>query len=168
MKKVILFMAVAAILAACGNGETKKTLVGKDVISRYTNGAVQIERDYKMIDGKRLAVYEWEYYEDGNILKEGPLSSNEKRDGEWKSYYRDGKLWSEGDYNDGVREGKTITYHPNGNKYYEGSFRRAQKTGIWKFYKENGEFDYEIDYDKRTKSKISIDTAQLKKKMSGN
>ncbi len=161
MKKVVLFLMITAIFASCSNGPEKKSIVGKETIKSYTNGEPQIVRDYIIDDGKRLATYEWEYYEDGNILKEGPLSANEKRDGEWKSYYRDGVLWSKGDYNNGVREGKTITYHSNGNKYYEGQFLKAKKTGMWKFYKENGEFDYEMHFDQEKKIKTTIDKSKL-------
>ncbi len=166
MRKLVLLFMVAALFTACDSNSTakKKALEGKEVISRYTNGSAQLERDYAIVDGKRVAKYEWEYYEDGNKLKEGPLSKEEKRDGQWKAYYRDGKLWSEGDYRNGVREGKTITYHSNGNKYYDGQFKKAQKVGVWKFYKESdGSFDYEIDYDKRKKTKIEVDTAKMKK-----
>lgn len=166
MKKLVLFLMITAIFTSCdSDSNKKKDLAGKEVISRYTNGIAQIERDYKIIDGKRVATYEWEYYEDGNPLKEGPLSSTEKRNGAWKSYYRDGKLWSEGDYDNGLRQGRTITYHANGNKYYEGQFNKSQKTGVWKFFKEDGEFDYEIDYTKRAKTKIEIDTVKLKEQM---
>jgi len=166
MKKLVLFLMMAAVITACdNNSKTKKDLEGKEVISRYTNGLAQIERDYKMIDGKRVGVYEWEYYEDGNTLKEGPLGENEKRDGAWKSYYRDGQLWSEGDFENGLRQGKTITYQENGNKYYVGQFNKNQKTGVWKFFKEDGEFDYEIDYTKRAKTKIEIDSVKLKEQL---
>ena len=163
MKKLLLFAIIGLVTISCVNKEEKKkNIEGKEIISRYTNGTAEIEREYKIIDGKRAAVYEWEYYEDGNKLKEGALSKNEKRDGNWKAYYRDGKLWSEGDYSDGVRQGKTITYHSNGNLYYIGKFNKAQKSGIWKFYDENGEFDYDIDYDKRATPKISIDSSEFK------
>lgn len=155
-----------SVITSCNNGPAKKELVGKDIISWYTNGSAQIERDFKMIEGKRLAVYEWEYYEDGNILKEGPLSINEKRDGSWKSYYRDGTVWSEGDFKNGLRQGKTITYHANGKIYYDGQFNKAQKTGVWKFYNEDGEFDYEIDYDKRAKAKVEVGPKKLKEQKS--
>lgn len=162
MKKVILILiipiAIGIFFAACGNSNSgKKLLEDKEVMSSYVNGLPQIERDFKMVDGKRLAVYEREFYEDGNLLKEGPLSSQKKRDGLWKSYYRDGVLWSEGDYKNGIREGKTITYFANGKKYYEGQFVNAQKSGVWKFWDEQGEFVNKIDFDKRKKAKITID-----------
>jgi antitoxin component YwqK of YwqJK toxin-antitoxin module len=162
MNKVILFLVVAVLFTACDDSTPKKSLEGKEVISRYTNGIAQMERDYKMVDGKRFATYEWEYYEDGNVLKEGPLSSGEKRDGIWRSFYRDGILWSEGEYKNGIRDGRTVTYHSNGKKYYEGQFVRAQKSGIWKFYKENGDSDGEIDFDKKKQTKVTVDEEKLK------
>ncbi len=160
MNKVVLVLfsiAIGMVFAGCGNSNSGNNLEGKEVITSYANGFPQIEREFKMIDGKRLAVYEREYYEDGKILKEGALSIHEKRDGLWKSYYRDGVLWSEGDYIDGVREGKTITYFANGKKYYEGQFKRAQKSGVWKFWNEEGEFVNEIDFEKRKRAEITID-----------
>ena len=169
MKRVILFLMITAMFTACNNSTPEKKIVGKEVISSYANGTPQIERNYEMVDGERIATYEWEYYEDGNVLKEGPLSANERRDGEWKSYYRDGVLWSKGDYNKGIREGKTVTYHANGNKYYEGQFVKAQKSGMWKFYKENGEFDYEMHFDPEKKIQTTVDTKKLEEQQkSGN
>ena len=88
----------------------------------------------------RGSIYEKEYYEDGNPLKEGPIV-NDKRDGRWKSYYRDGTLWSEGDYANGVREGLTKSYFPNGKLRYEGNFTNGVKSGQWNFYNENGTFE---------------------------
>ncbi|MFK5856971.1 MAG: hypothetical protein QM503_12640 [Bacteroidota bacterium] len=156
MNKIVLVLMIAVFFTACG-GDSSSNPERTDIISSYANGQPQMERDFKMNDGKRLAVYEREYYEDGNLLKEGPLSINEKRDGLWKSYYRDGVLWSEGEYNNGVREGKTVTYFANGKKYYEGQFVKAQKSGLWKFYNEDGEFVNETIYDTKNKTAITID-----------
>jgi len=157
MNKVVLVLMIAVFFTACGGANSSKELERTDIINSYTNGQTQLERDFKVVEGKRKAVYEREYYEDGNLLKEGPLSVNEKRDGLWKSYYRDGVTWSEGDYADGIREGKTITYFANGKKYYEGQFVRAQKTGVWKFYNEQGEFVNETIYDPKNNAAITVD-----------
>lgn len=157
MRNIIFVLAIAIIFTSCGDSNRQKSLEGKEVLSTYTNGAPQIERDFIMIDGKRLAVYEREYYEDGSLLKEGSLDVNEKRDGNWKSYYRDGKLWSEGDYANGIREGKTITYFANGNKRYEGQFLKGQKSGRWKFWNENGEVENEMIFEDGKRAEIKID-----------
>lgn len=156
MNKVVLFsIAIGIFFTAC-NGNFGKRSGDTEVISFYVNDQPQLERDYKMVDGKRMAIYEREYYEDGKLLKEGALSNNEKRDGLWKSFYRDGVLWSEGSYDDGMREGKTITYFPNGNKYYEGQFAQSKKVGVWKFWKEDGTFEKEINFDTAPEAGITV------------
>lgn len=156
MNKVFLISIVTIFFATCISCNSGNGLEGTEVISSYANGNPQMERDYKMIDGKRTAVYEREYYEDGNLLKEGRLGDSEKRDGHWKSYYRDGVVWSEGDYIDGVRNGKTVTYYANGNKYYEGQFAKAKKVGVWKFWNEDGELNKEVDFDKSPEASVKV------------
>jgi len=157
MNRIILILMIAVFFTACGSDDSSKNPERTDIIASYANGKPQIERDFIMTDGKRVAVYEREYYEDGSLLKEGKLSKNEKRDGLWKSYYRDGIVWSEGEYKNGIREGKTVTYFPNGKKYYEGQFVKAQKSGLWKFYDEEGKFVKETVYDTKNKTAISVD-----------
>ncbi len=149
MKHFILFVIAAVVLASCGsNGEAdnksqdkeNKSVylkAGEQVIEEYANGSPRLVRTIEEVNGELVAVYEKEYWDDGNILKEGGIK-NGNRDGAWKSFHRDGTLWSEGDFKDGIREGVTIAYHPNGNKKYHGFFTNGTKSGIWKFYDENG------------------------------
>lgn len=147
-KVVFIFIAISSgmFFTACNSNNTVKSDVVKEVVNYYPNGTLQIERDFKIIDDKKITVYEREYYEDGKLLKEGPLNSYAERNGNWKSYYRDGVLWSEGDFINGVRDGKTVTYFANGKKYYEGQYSKGKKSGIWKFYNEQGDFLYDKSY----------------------
>lgn len=166
MKKSVVILSIAILIgvfSACSNSESKQSLEGVEVIESYANGNPRIEREYEMVDGKKTAVYEREYYADKQIIKEGPLDINESRDGRWKSFRQDGKVWSEGEYQNGARQGKTITYHPNGNIYYEGQFNKGQKCGVWKFHKESGEFDYEMDMDKKRQAKVTVNNDKMKK-----
>ena len=150
MKKYIILILVVSTIISCnsGNDEKKdqfKLENGEIIISKYINEQPQIIRKAEKIDGVEKNIYEKEYYEDGNLLKEGPLK-DDKRDGMWKSYYRDGgTLWSEGEFTDGMREGITKSYHPNGQVRYAGSFTNGKKFGEWRFYDENGEL-LEIKY----------------------
>lgn len=157
---IVTSIVVGFLTTACNNSnsvnETKETSK-TEVVSHYVNGSPQIERDFKIVDGVKTATYEREYYEDGNLLKEGPLNKDEKRDGLWKSYYRDGVLWSEGGFVNGIREGKTVTYFSNGKKYYDGKFVNAKKSGVWKFYDEQGEFVNETYYDHEKNTAITVD-----------
>jgi len=160
---IVILMVVGLLTTACDSNnsakETKeaKETSGIEVISHFINGSPQIERDFEIIDGVKIATYEREYYEDGKLLKEGPLDKNENRDGLWKSYYRDGVLWSEGGFVNGIREGKTVTYFSNGQKYYDGQFVNSRKSGVWKFYNEQGEFVHETFYDTEKNTAITID-----------
>jgi len=144
MKKIFMFLMVLFVISACdsGNGKIKKVKVNSDeeVLESFANGSPRIVRIFKEKDGKSDFEYEKEYYEDGNLLKEGAIVDNAKN-GVWKSYYRDGTLWSEGEFVKGKREGVTKSYYPNGKLKYEGAFTQGEKSGQWNFYNEDGSFD---------------------------
>ena len=146
---ILISIVVGLLTTSCNNDSVNETKEANstEVISHFINGSPQIERDFEIVDSIKTATYEREYYEDGKLLKEGPLNKDEKRDGLWKSYYRDGVLWSEGGFVNGIREGKTVTYFSNGKKYYDGQFVNAKKSGVWKFYNEQGEFVNESYYN---------------------
>ena len=58
--------------------------------------------------------------------------------GEWKYYHPNGKLWSEGKYENGTRIGKSVTYYENGNIRIKGTYKDGKPYGKWYFYDENG------------------------------
>lgn len=144
MKKIFMFLMVLFVISACdsGDGKIKKVKIDSDekVLESFANGSPRIVRVFKERDGKSDFEYEKEYYDDGNLLKEGAIVDNSK-DGPWKSYYRDGTLWSEGYFVKGKRDGVTKSYYPNGKLKYEGNFTLGEKSGQWNFYKEDGTFD---------------------------
>jgi len=43
--------------------------------------------------------------------------------GEWKHWCKNGKLWSQGFYNDGEREGEWKEWHDNGQLASQGFFK---------------------------------------------
>jgi antitoxin component YwqK of YwqJK toxin-antitoxin module len=142
MKKYIVVVLSIMVFISCNStdeGKNSDALGDNEVIiSKYVNEQPQIIREFEEKDGLRIYVYEKEYYEDGNLLKEGALKDN-KRHGIWKSYYRDGTKWSEGEFVNGKMEGSTTTYHPNGQVRYTGTFENGKKAGEWRFYDEDGE-----------------------------
>lgn len=155
MKRILILVFSVLVMVSCSNNDksannkdNKKrnkqeaakvpSPNGDEVISSYTNGEPKIVRTFKVTDGKRVAVYEKEFYDDGKILKEGKLV-NGKRDGLWKSFRRDGLLWSEGYFVNGNKQGTTTAYHPNGNVYYKGDYDNGRKIGEWTFYNNKGE-----------------------------
>lgn len=87
-----------------------------------------------------------EHYPDGKKRMEGKLVNGE-RHGNWKVYYENGFLWSEGKYWKGKRKGYSVVYHKNGKKKLEGNYEDDVKVGIWKLWGEDGSLYKSIDMD---------------------
>jgi len=142
MKKLIVLIVIAVVIASCGNDQESgkvKLENNEKVVTTFANGSPQIVRQFEKNDDTLVAVYEKEYYDDGNLLKEGPILNN-KRNGKWKTYYRTGKIWNEGKYKEGVRDDTIKGYYVNGNLKYKGIFKDGEKTGVWLYFDENGKF----------------------------
>jgi len=157
MKKFVLFILVAVTITSCSscNDEKSKEQKADDlyniaendsIFRNFEDGKPRTIRTFEYVQNKQVFVSEREYYESGQLRMEGPLVKR-RREGLWKSFYEDGKIWSEGEYKDGLRDGITITYHPNGVKRFEGAFYKSKKSGIWKFWDDKGEFVKEMDFE---------------------
>ena len=139
MKKAILLLMIVGLMASCGNDGPKKVKLdaGEKVTTSYANGTPQVVRTFEDEDGKLVAVYEKEYYEDGNLLKEGAVAEN-NRHGQWKTYYRNGNVKSDGSYVYGVSNDSIKGYYPDGTLKFTGVFENGQKTATWLYYDEKG------------------------------
>jgi len=135
-----MFVLGVVFLASCSSDGPKKVKVksNEEVIVTFADGSPQIVRTFEEVEGEKIPVFEKEYYEDGNILKEGPISEN-KKNGAWKAYYRNGNLWNEGAYVLGVRNDSIKGYYTDGTIKYKGVFDMGEKTGTWLEYNEQGE-----------------------------
>lgn len=140
MRKTVLFVLGLALMVSCSNDGPKKVKVrsNEDVVVPFASGSPQIVRTVEVVDEQRVPIYEKEYYEDGNLLKEGAIKEN-KRDGEWKTYYRNGGVWNKGSYVLGVRNDSIIGYYSDGTLKFKGFFDMGQKTGTWLEFDEKGE-----------------------------
>jgi antitoxin component YwqK of YwqJK toxin-antitoxin module len=67
-------------------------------------------------------------------------------DGLRKEYYPDGKLKSEINYSQAVREGMCRLYYDNGRLQASGNYRGGLKEGTWQMYNENGKLESEETY----------------------
>lgn len=139
MKKTAVLILVAFMIASCSNdGKSKVKLDDSEkVVTTFANGDPQIVREFEEKGDTLIPVYEKEYYDDGNLLKEGPIFNN-KRHGYWKTYYRNGNIWSEGKYYEGLRDDTIKGYYLNGNLKYKGVYNNGTKTGVWLSFEENG------------------------------
>ncbi|MEJ2595121.1 MAG: hypothetical protein P8100_08355 [bacterium] len=133
-------LIITLLITSCGSDGPKEVELkdSEEVVSSFANGTPQIVREVQKEEGGMVSVYEKEYYEDGHLLKEGPIENNQ-RHGYWKTYYRNGNIWNEGYYDHGVRQDSVKAYYPDGTLKYVGLFEQGQKTGTWLFYNEDGE-----------------------------
>ena len=156
MKRVLIIIGLAALMAACGNqtekksGESKSSNTtsvekmkaenlkpGEKYVESYANGQPRIVKKMERSGNKLVPAYLTEYFENGQISKEGPYK-NGTRNGLWKTYYKSGELWSELYFKNGQPDSTTTAYYPNGKVRYQGFYTKGQKSGTWKIFKEDG------------------------------
>ena len=124
------------VLAACGNGLEEK------VVSSYDNGKPAKVRVYNR---ENQCVREVDYYDNGTVMMEGEMKDG-VRNGEWISYFLDGKVQSTGFFENDVRTGKSLVYYENGNLWMDGSYKNGKKSGLWIYYDEQGYETFRYDY----------------------
>jgi uncharacterized protein len=86
------------------------------------------------------------YWEDGSVKGEG-IFKNFLKDGKWTLFQKQStaKL-AEGNYVNDKQNGPWVFYYKNGAKSSDGSFEDDQKTGPWFGYYETGEKMWEVKY----------------------
>lgn len=136
MKRLTLFIFLAFLMVACGNG------LHEEVVSTFDNGQAAVVRVY---DKDKQWVAEKQYYETGMLMMEGSIKDGQ-RDGAWTSYFPDGKVQSTGFFEQGRRTGDAKVYYENGNLYMEGPYKEDRHHGVWRFYDEQGYLLKEFDY----------------------
>ena len=141
----------------------------------HPNGTIASRATYE--NGVRVGVYT-EFDEDGEIafgalyenglkIGEGITNAEGKRKGQWRQFYEDGALKSEGAFTDGKREGSWKFYAETGQLVQEGTYRDGEFHGNWRWYyidgslhrnesyrkgKEDGEF---LELDKSGKTLVN-------------
>ena len=150
MRRYLLVASVLLLIAGC----TPK----KVVESTYDNGNPKVVKYYKKNNGELKLVKEVVYYDNKTPKLEGAYK-DDQREGMWKAWYNNGKLWSEGAYKDGKRNGLGITYHPNGQKYIEGMYKDDIRVGKWMFYDTTGRVIKQVNMDE-TRSVSGNDTVK--------
>jgi len=131
-----VFCAFILITVYSCNTEKKDNSDSSKKNSKINNFKPQLLKD--TIGG----VYH-EYYKNGNVKVKG-VFKNGKRDGDWSFFYENGKLWSLGEYNEGIRNGGSSVYYANGVLRMEGHYLNDKQIGLWKFYNEQGKLIKEV------------------------
>lgn len=62
----------------------------------------------------------------------------DRREGQWRHYFRDGTLRSEANYRDGELDGPCVWYRAGGGLLQKGSFDKGDKSGLWERWSAEG------------------------------
>lgn len=123
-----------------------QTIYSQDTITKY------FDKNWKEIKTIQDATYyrkllflndnyiAYDYYLDGTLQMSGNfLDKNCKKfQGEFKFYFENGKIQSEGIFNKNLRVGKWTYYLKNGFKDSEGIYIKGKKEGEWIWYLDIG------------------------------
>jgi len=109
----------------------------KKIVASYKDNVPEgVRREYSP-EGVIVAGY---VFSNGDVVGEGIIDEAGIRDGEWKEYYTNGALKSEGLYDKGNRIGEWKFYHPNGQLEQIGSYNKdGKEDGEWIWYFATGD-----------------------------
>ena len=114
---------IAIFLFSCGENSTGPKI--KSGESLYPDGSIQES---------------YSYYVDKQ-------TKQEVRDGESISYYRNGKIKSQGLYEAGLKVGAWVEYHENGIKRSDQYYKVGLADSTWAIYNEEGLCEYFQTYE---------------------
>jgi len=140
MKRLIFILLPFLTIAGCHWG------TNREIEQKYPDGTPKVEKYYTYNKGKKELVKEIQYFENRQKKMEGTYFKN-LRNGKWTAWYKNGKVWSEGYFKDGLSEGVRTVYYENGKKYMVGAYARDQKVGTWQFYDNTGKLLKEVNFD---------------------
>jgi antitoxin component YwqK of YwqJK toxin-antitoxin module len=125
---------------------------GAEVMASYNDSIPQVVFFYKVDENgnqTREKIGEAYYYDNKQEYVGGGMK-DEKRDGKWYAFFRDGALQVEAFYINGQEHGAYNVFRENGNPIYKGHFDLGNCDGTWFFYDENGKQIRKIVADKNT------------------
>lgn len=134
--RYLVVLALSLIFSAC----TKPQRIVKET---YKDGSPKLV--HYVVD--ETPVKEERFYDSGTKEMEGDLNSSGQRDGLWTAWYKNGALWSEGEFKNDARHGYSKVYWPNGKLRYEGRYNEGKQIGSWTFYNEQGVVEKEVNFD---------------------
>ena len=80
------------------------------------------------------------------LISEGKVQLDGKKQGQWIDYYPGGNKKAEGYYQNDKKTGQWIFYFPNGRVEQTGTYSNGKLSGSWKWYFKNGQLRKEEFY----------------------
>ena len=127
----------------------------------------QVKFELHIIDGQRHGTYK-SYFENGQISEDSNYEFG-KLHGEYKEYHVNGNLKNLTQYKEGIQYGETKSFYDNGNKYREFNLINNEYEGEIKEYFKNGNLKFiknETKYtffDDKKNIKCDIELEEVRK-----
>lgn len=135
MKKLLIFVSFALVLAACQDKTPRQV---QKVIHCYAETDTPwVTYIYEVVGTDSTWVEERWYHENGVLQLEGPVVDNQ-RDGEFRGYYPSGELMSVGTFVKGKRQGKGKIYFESGKINIINEYCDGKPCGMWEYYDDEG------------------------------
>ncbi len=141
-------MCLMFILPSCSETPQKNqmnikidTIIYKPGTKEPFNGTWKGEMDsmkieFDVVNGKKEGNFR-SYYPNGKLLMSGGIKNN-RNEGEWKYFYDNGQVESFGLFKDDKADGKWTWYYPDGTLRQTGYFVAGQRDSLWKTYDSTG------------------------------
>lgn len=120
----------------------------KDSIWNYfsdVNGELISKETYKngKLNGESLT-----FYPESGKVTESIEFKNDLKDGDFRKYFPDGSIMTEGKYKNDQLVGDFILYFPNGKIQLKGKYKNGRQIGNWLYFDEEGNQLNEEDFRK--------------------
>ncbi len=150
-KRIILPAAIIClviILTSCNEAPRKNqvnikidSVIYKPGTKEPFNGRWKGEMDsmkieFDVVNGKKEGNFT-SFYPNGKVLMTGEMKNN-RNEGEWKYFYDNGQVESLGLFKDDRADGKWEWYYPDGTLKQTGYFDAGQRDSLWKTYDTSG------------------------------
>ena len=106
-----------------------------------------LDRKIAVLYKRTITEGEWkEWYDNGQLETQG-FHKDGKREGDCKEWYDNGQLLSQGFFKDGKREGEWKEWHVNGKLYTQGFHKDGKREGEWNQWYYNGKLWFQGFYN---------------------
>lgn len=112
---------------------------------------------HRIFDKNGRVINAFLYSDYGIKMGEGIITSEGKKEGEWKYFNTDGTTRSSGNYVNNLEQGTWKYYFGNGKTEQSGIFKNGKADGLWKWYYGNGGIKREEEYFEGKEEGVSIE-----------
>ncbi len=146
----------------CEESNYKAGVLRGEQIFYYENGQVRERRNFDE-SGSFTGIFK-SFYENGHLKSEGQYD-NGAMNGKWKFFFKSGNIKEIIFYKNNVENGPFIEYHENGKIAAEGTYMNELENGLLKIYDDKGNLTMQKQCENgicRTtwKSSLAADTAK--------